>query len=112
MVGEALVQRELDVGNVAALLRLVCEDVAVVGTDGAAVPHAQLRALEVSEEPRAKFSAYLLREEVWGRLGKKEKQREDLERLRELAELARGAGVRRWRDLLRGVQFVFAPCPE
>ncbi|MCH2365870.1 MAG: sigma 54-interacting transcriptional regulator [Planctomycetes bacterium] len=44
------------------------------------------RALEVSEEPRAKFSACLLREEVWGRLGRKEKQREDLECLRELAE--------------------------
>ena len=43
------------------------------------------RALEVSKEPRRRFSVYLLREEVWGRLGRKEEQREDLERLRELA---------------------------
>ena len=47
VVGEALVQRELDVGDVAALLRLVREDVAVVGADGAPVPHAQVRAVEV-----------------------------------------------------------------
>ena len=44
------------------------------------------RALQVSKEPEDLFSSCLLREEVWGRLGRKEEQLEDIGRLRELAD--------------------------
>ncbi len=44
------------------------------------------RAIQVSREPEDLFSSCLLREEVWGRLGRKEEQLEDIGRLRELAD--------------------------
>ena len=44
------------------------------------------RAIQVSKEPEDLFSSCLLREEVWGRLGRKEEQLEDIGRLRELAD--------------------------
>jgi len=44
------------------------------------------RALQVSKEPADLFSSCLLREEVWGRLGHKEEQLEDIRRLREIAD--------------------------
>ena len=44
------------------------------------------RAIQVSREPADLFSSCLLREEVWGRLGRKEEQLEDIGRLRELAD--------------------------
>ena len=43
------------------------------------------RALEVSTAPPQQFSCHLLREEVWSRLGEKDRQLEELGRLRELA---------------------------
>ncbi|MEC8896457.1 MAG: protein kinase, partial [Planctomycetota bacterium] len=43
------------------------------------------RALQVSTAPAQRFSCHLLREEVWGRLGEKEKQLEELGSLRELS---------------------------
>ncbi len=44
------------------------------------------RALQVSTAPPQRFSCHLLREEVWGRLGEKNQQLEELGHLRELAD--------------------------